>query len=421
VPRRGPKSDFGDYCPVTFCKSGFLVKGKVDFESFVFGKSYRFAGEKEQEEFKFNPDAYLSKVTIPLPAPEPKIMLVGVKGAGVTTQIDKLCKKFKISSLDMKVEFLKLMNEEKNKRKRARLLARGFKEPEPRDDDAEDQEPVVDEEIENDPAEFLDTIGKHYEELFQTIMPAAKPIVMDGHWTTMPEDLELNLPDTLVEARRTPEVVIILRCKEASTFTRRIDDADIKMKYVADCKKREEEMKAACEKDRAEKLTEVEGENKNAEGMAEDDPEFKPVEELQAAIDEAMKAWDEERKDADAQALEDDPVPDEKTRREEIEEKMREQIEKDNGYLDELSEKLKENGVEVIDNIMTDISADYVHIKILDKLKSRMQLRKDLIEREQAGALPTKDVKFYEESFTFKHSKFGLSSPLSAFNPNKTK
>lgn len=84
-PKRGPKSDFGDYCPVTYIKSGFLVKGKADFESYVFGKSYRFAGEKEQEEFKFNPNAFLSKVKIPLSPPEPKIMIVGLKGAGVTT------------------------------------------------------------------------------------------------------------------------------------------------------------------------------------------------------------------------------------------------------------------------------------------------------------------------------------------------
>lgn len=61
---------------------------------------------------------------------------------------------------------------------------------------------------------------------------------------------------------------------------------------------------------------------------------------------------------------------------------MREQIEKDTAYLEELAEKFRENGVEVIDNIATDISADYVHIKILDKLKSRMQHRRDLIERE---------------------------------------
>jgi hypothetical protein len=30
----------------------------------------------------------------------------------------------------------------------------------------------------------------------------------------------------------------------------------------------------------------------------------------------------------------------------------------------------------------TDISAEYVHIKILDKLKNHMQHRTDLIERE---------------------------------------
>lgn len=421
IPRRGPRSDFGDYCPVTYVKSGFLVKGKPDFESFLFGKSYRFAGEKEQEEFKFNPDFYLNKVTIPLPAPEPKIMIVGLKGAGVTTQIEKLCKKFKINSLDMKAEFLTLMNAEKEKRKRSRLLARGFKEPEPVDDPDAEQEPVVDEEIENDPPEFVENINKHYEELCQRIIPSSSALVMDGHWTTMPEDFEVNLADTLIEARRTPEVVIMLKCKEANTFLRRIDDNQIRLEYEADCKKRQEEMKAAYDKDRAEKEAEVIAENKNPDDMPEDDENRKSEADIQAAVREAMNAWDEERKAADEQALEDDPVPDEKTRREAIEEKMREQIEKDGAYLEELAEKFREAGVEVIDNITTDISADYVHIKILDKLKSRMQLRKDLIEREQAEVLPTKDVKFYEESFTYKHSKFGLSSPLSQFNPSKSK
>jgi hypothetical protein len=36
----------------------------------------------------------------------------------------------------------------------------------------------------------------------------------------------------------------------------------------------------------------------------------------------------------------------------------------------------------VIDGMNTDISAEYVHIKLVDKLKSRMQIRGDLIERE---------------------------------------
>lgn len=100
---------------------------------------------------------------------------------------------------------------------------------------------------------------------------------------------------------------------------------------------------------------------------------------------------------------------------------MRELLEKDTAFLDDFAEKMKENGVEVIDGLNTDISADFVHIKLLDKIRPRMELRTDLIEREQAQALKLNEVKFYEESFTYKHSKFGLSSPLSPFNPQKTK
>ena len=134
-----------------------------------------------------------------------------------------------------------------------------------------------------------------------------------------------------------------------------------------------------------------------------------------------MKAWEDERSEADKQALEDDPVPDQKTRREALEEKLREQIEKDTAFLDDFAEKMKENGVEVIDGLNTDISSSFVHIKLVDRIKARMQLRTDLIEREQAQPILQKDVKFYEESFTYKHSKFGLSSPISPFNPQKSK
>lgn len=95
-----------------------------------------------------------------------------------------------------------------------------------------------------------------------------------------------------------------------------------------------------------------------------------------------MKAWDEERIEADKQALEDEPVPDITSRREGIEEKMRELLEKDTAFLDDFAEKMKENGVEVIDGLNTDISADFVHIKLLDKIRPRMELRADLIERE---------------------------------------
>lgn len=65
---------------------------------------------------------------------------------------------------------------------------------------------------------------------------------------------------------------------------------------------------------------EVEGENKQDPEVPEE--ERKSEKEINDTIKEAMDAWEAERKDADAQALEDEPVPDEKTRREEIETKM---------------------------------------------------------------------------------------------------
>jgi len=62
-----------------------------------------------------------------------------------------------------------------------------------------------------------------------------------------------------------------------------------------------------------------------------------------------------------------------------------------------------------------------VHIKIVDKLKGHLKYRCDLIEREQAQILPKANVTKMEKSYTYKHSKFGLNSPISPFFPTKTK
>jgi len=84
--KRLPKSDFGDYCPVTFVKEGWLVKGNPEFEVTIHGKTFILAGEGEQTEFKENPGKFLSACTdLPLTPPPPKIMILGIKGAGITT------------------------------------------------------------------------------------------------------------------------------------------------------------------------------------------------------------------------------------------------------------------------------------------------------------------------------------------------
>ena len=62
---RMPRSDFGDYCPVTYVDDGYLVKGGADEdggdpnELYVNGKRYFFAGQKEMEKFKNEPSKYM--------------------------------------------------------------------------------------------------------------------------------------------------------------------------------------------------------------------------------------------------------------------------------------------------------------------------------------------------------------------------
>jgi hypothetical protein len=45
--KRLPKSDFGDYCPVTLVKEGWLIKGNPEYECTVHGKTFTLAGEGE--------------------------------------------------------------------------------------------------------------------------------------------------------------------------------------------------------------------------------------------------------------------------------------------------------------------------------------------------------------------------------------
>jgi len=84
-----PKGDFGDFCPVTYSNENWLIRGSAEFEATVYGKTYWFSGEKELEEFKFNPSKFLTGFggakSLPLAPPPPKIMIIGSKGSGITT------------------------------------------------------------------------------------------------------------------------------------------------------------------------------------------------------------------------------------------------------------------------------------------------------------------------------------------------
>lgn len=252
--KRLSKSDFGDFCPVTYVKHGFIIKGSAELESVLHGKTYRFATEEDKKEFEFNPTKYLKGIKSPLAPPPPKIMVIGLKGSGVSTQIQKLCDKFKIESLDLMTEFLKETKLQKEKRKRERLLKRGFKAlPPPEEEGAEPEpDPEIEEEGEGFDPE-ADAV-----KVLQTIIKAEKPLVINGNWTTLPEgSIETGLDKLLTDAKRAPEIVIILKCKEKSTFDRCIDDQKIRRELENDVKKREEAIKLRKETERKTKLAEL--------------------------------------------------------------------------------------------------------------------------------------------------------------------
>lgn len=112
-------------------------------------------------------------------------MLIGNKGSGVTTQIRMLCDKFKLDEFELQKEFINKVKLEKEKRQRLRLLQRGYKAM-PIDEDTGLPEP--DPEILDDPAEFIDEIDIHEKRFMSEIIESSKSLIIDGNWTTLPED-----------------------------------------------------------------------------------------------------------------------------------------------------------------------------------------------------------------------------------------
>jgi len=182
-----------------------------------------------------------------------------------------------------------MMRTEKEKRKRRRLLDRGFRPPLPAEEDAEG--PPPDPEIEDDPEDFDKEANERT--LMKLITDASKSLVIDGSWTAFGEDSGVTAVDAagfaglLIESRRAPELVIMLKCEEASAFERMIDAAATKSEYERLMTARNDARKKQRALDRATKATELE------EALAAD--EEKSPDDKAAEVAEAMAKWEEDR------------------------------------------------------------------------------------------------------------------------------
>ena len=309
------------------------------------------------------------------------------------------------------------------------MLERGFRPPLPADEETGEVPP--DPEIQDDPEDFEKEA--HERELMRLICNKDKGLIIDGTWTGFPEEAVTAVDPAgyaglLYESRRAPELVVILRCEEATAFDRMIDAEATKAKYEELMKTLNDNMAKAKEEERVAKLEEVTKEMTEAnEGAGEE--EKKSAEEVQKEIDEAMEAWNAEKDEADAAALEGMEYPE----KPDLEEMMKEHKEKitaqqeadkeffgdaDGGLINELAQK----GIPVIDDIPADTSAAFVFLKLVDRLKAHFQMRPDLIERAQAQALAPKDLPLYEQkSYIYQPSKFGPFCPIAQSNPVKSR
>ena len=203
----------------------------------------------------------------------------------------------------------------------------------------------------------------------QLILDANRGLIIDGNWTTAPEEQALSgdaFVEVLAAARRMPEIVVTLKCKEPASAERTIDYAAIEAEFD----RLNEERKQAAEDKRAEDFKAME-EGLDTEIAEQEDPEEKKT--LEAGKAEKIKEWNEARDQEDADAEENDPEkPDLAEMKQKAADELTEQLAKDAQFLEEFCEALRAKKVQVIQDLETDVSAEFVHIKLLEKLKENI-------------------------------------------------
>ena len=94
------------------------------------------------------------------------------------------------------------------------------------------------------------------------VIPVKKGLIIDGNWRPKGEDSEYAIPDLLKNARRMPEIVIVLKCKEDVSIKRHMADIEeeLKAEFERLMEEREKNRIKKREEDRATKKAEAEEE-----------------------------------------------------------------------------------------------------------------------------------------------------------------
>lgn len=378
-------SEYSNYDPVILKEHNWLMPGSDEFEVQSLGKRYLFVSEAEMEKFKSSPQDYIQDS--PLPVPQPHIFVTGPRGSGVQTIISELCTKYQISDFHLKQQLLRYLDEERQKRRKTRLLRRGFV-PKEQNEDDEPYDPLLhDPEIIEEDENFDKAL--HERQALQHVLPAGEPLVINGKWFEVDEEkVSQPLVDLLFESRRLPEIVLVLRANEQVTLDRLLDKEGITKKYEELMEIRRELKEKAKEEARKEKL--------------------------QARLDKiaAGEEVEEEEEEVEEEDEGDDPdAPNLESMLDEAKQKLIEIRDADNSAIDELKESFEGKNIKVVE-IPTEGSLPRLLQKINYELSSVLQNRGTLLEKSLAIKLkPSKADELLQKNKA-KVSCFGKICPV---------
>lgn len=134
------KTKFGEtshYCPVSFITNSILVPGNVELQVKYRDRVYRFSSEEARNAFMEDPEIYLPKRGQMFKAPALRLIIIGPRGSGKSTQARLLAEKLDLFHVKFR-DYLQELIIGKSKK---------YLEPEREEDreDDEEEEPEDDE------------------------------------------------------------------------------------------------------------------------------------------------------------------------------------------------------------------------------------------------------------------------------------
>lgn len=443
-----PFGEYGKYCPVTLIKENWLISGISEEELTINHRRYVFASKRENEEFRKNLRLYINNMNY-LNIPKPKFFIIGQSGAGVKTLMNKLSHDYKLSIVELKMGFIKKWEQLKGERKKKRIENKKKqiadereerrKQKEENKENIENEEPEqdIDELIANDATLDDEEDYNANEEnlkIFKSLFDASLPCIYNSNWYEMSEKVSMSLSELMIESKRIPDVIIVIKSNLKSIIKRNFNEEEIKIKHKILEKESLDRKDEAFRKLREEKRKELEEALTNEFNAIEE-----PTEEEKAKYEFDLLANKENEPEVSEEEREniynaqDELLPELTEMINKEKEIFITKFESESTFINEFVESIKVR-VPIIE-IDNNKAVDYTIKKLYNLLEPYIKNRDNLIERQLCnyiGELSTEEevvnpelslekIRELKKSHVYINSSYGELSPIHPEKYNKDK